>query len=343
MYRRKIIIIVLFIICLYILISDYSKKPNSSLEPEESESGFITNDKVIIAGIYRDGSKSWFIDEGLSASIESKNQGAYEYIFIDSKKNKDDYIQGITSIIDDGVDGVILCQPYEELSDEIAAMLNEADIPFVSTNVSMISTSGNLLAPVIGVEDYALGHMTGDWMANYTIKNGLIDTQNVGLILLKNEELPNMQLRLDGQYKRFKEMVPYFDEQQSFFVDFNGGTEDGFNQTMKTLYSHLDITYWLVMAGNDEGAIGAVRALEQLGLDSNAAVVSIGGTLAINEFKKEYSALKAASYYSSSKIGTESAIVLFDLINEPGKGFTETNFNAVLITKDNYQEFVENQ
>lgn len=343
MNRQKIIIVLLIIICVFILVSNYSSDDETTTNSEDENSQFVTSDKTIIAGIYRDGSKSWFIDEGLSASIESKALGAFEYIFIDGNESKEDYLQGIDSIIDEEVDGVILCQPYEELSDEIAKRLEEVDIPFVSTNVSMNGKDGKLLAPVIGVDDYALGHMTGDWMANYTIKNGLVDNETVGLIFLKNSELPNMQLRLEGQYERFKEMVPYFDDKQSFFVEYNGGTEDGLNQTLKILYNNLEVTYWLVMTGNDEGAIGAVRALEQLGMDSKAAVVSIGGTLAINEFKKEYSALKASSYYSSSKIGREAAKELFDLIENPMKEYDETYFNAVIITKDNYQEFVEDQ
>ena len=74
------------------------------------------------------------------------------------------------------------------------------------------------------------------------------------------------------------------------------------------------VAKWLVMASNDEGGIGAVRALEQLGLDKSSAVISIGGYLAKEEFKKEYSALKAASYYSASKIGSVSGESLMNKI-----------------------------
>ena len=47
---------------------------------------------------------------------------------------------------------------------------------------------------------------------------------------------------------------------------------------------------------NDEGALGATRALEQANLDKKAVVVGIGGYLAIDEYKKDYSAFMATAY-----------------------------------------------
>ncbi len=112
-------------------------------------------------------------------------------------------------------------------------------------------------------------------------------------------------------------------------------------KTKGVFINTLDITYWLVMASSDEGAIGAVRSLEQLGMDSSASVTSIGGSLAVSEFKREYSALKSSGYYSPSRIGRESAKELHDIITGKEQAIEETFFNAVLITKDNYQEYVE--
>lgn len=341
MTKIQFFVLISIVIMFALVLFMNSTSNNLQLDSTSISDSVITSDKIIIAGIYRDGSKSVYINEGLSALNESKKLGAYEFIYIDGNNNEQDYMQGIDSIIDEEVDGVILCQPYESLSDEITDKLTKANIPFVSTNTPIKNIKGQLMAPIIGVDDYALGHMTGDWMANYTIKNGLIDVETVGLMLLVNNTLPNMESRKEGQINRFMEMIPYYDENKIYNVSYNGSTEDSLDKTLHILMNHLDITYWLVLATSDEGALGAVRGLEQLGMDSNASVVSIGGSVTLSEFKREYSALKASSYFSSSKIGIESARALYELINNNNTEYKETYFNAVIITKENYQEFVE--
>ena len=69
------------------------------------------------------------------------------------------------------------------------------------------------------------------------------------------------------------------------------------------------------MAANEEGAVGGVRAFEQAGIDKTSYVIGLGGYLAKDEFKKDYSAMKAAAYFSSDAVGSTSAKVLMDFIN----------------------------
>jgi len=335
---KKIIILVLIAITIFLIV------PVDIFDNDESDKAFNMHSQMeerVIAGIYRDGTASWFIDEGLSAKKELMEVGISEFIFIDGKRNAQDYIKGVQAMVDEKVDGIILCQPYAEQFSYIVNLLDNAGIFYVSTNGTMRDYFGNQYAPSVGVDDYALGHMTGDWMANYTIKNGLTDTEKVGLVFISNTDLPNSDKRKEGQMNRFLEMVPYFDQTRIYNVSFDGTMEDSMIKTTNIFVNKLNISYWLVMSTNDEGAIGAVRSLEQLGMDSKAAVISIGGTLAVGEFKKEYSALKASGYYSSARIGKESAKQLFAKMKGEELDSIETLFNAVIITKDNYQEVVE--
>ena len=50
--------------------------------------------------------------------------------------------------------------------------------------------------------------------------------------------------------------------------------------------AHPEIKTWLVTGANEEGTIGAVRALESAGLDKNACVVGLGAYMAKDEFRK---------------------------------------------------------
>ena len=319
------------------LVGCLPKGDNEQLQ--ENTTGVLTqNNQVTIAGIYKDGSKGWFINEGLSAEEEVTRMGAEEFIYIDVKMDEDIYKQALASIIDEEVDGVIICIPDQSLSQMTMNILKEENIPVVATNDPIVGDRGQLLTPFVGVDDYALGDMTGDWMANYVIKNGLMLNEDVGVLILENNQQMNMKKRAVGQYERFIEMIPSFDENRIFRLDYNGETENAFNVAMDVFIEETNIKTWLVMTGNDEGAIGVVRSLEQLGLDQNASIVSIGGTLAIEEFNREYSALKASGYYSPEKIGKESAQVLMKYILHQEPMPKQQLFNAEIITKNNYQE-----
>lgn len=67
-------------------------------------------------------------------------------------------------------------------------------------------------------------------------------------------------------------------------------------------------------APNDEGAQGATRALEQAGKDKDAIVIGVGGYLAKDEFKKEYSCFKATAYIDPVLDGTIAANAAMDWI-----------------------------
>ena len=104
--------------------------------------------------------------------------------------------------------------------------------------------------------------------------------------------------------------------------------------------AHPEIKKWLVTGANEEGTIGAVRALESAGLDQDACVVGLGGYMAKDEWNDkgaEGTCMKAATYFSSDSVGAGSVEVLYDVI--AGKDVPmETAVPAVIVTPENYKE-----
>ncbi len=336
----KVIHYLMIAVCLFLLAGCYHPYTSDWEDRASGEETSIIDQEepIIIVGIYKDGSRGWFITEGLSAEKQAKELGAKSFIFIDAKMDNTTYLKALNAAVDEGADGVIICIVDQGMSEETVAFFKDYDIPVVATNDPIMDENGNHLTPFVGVDDYALGNMSGDWMANYAIKNGLSQQRDIGVLILENANVSQMEQRGLGQRDRFLEMIPDFNEEQLISLAYDGTIEDAFEKSMQLFGNHREVATWLVMTVNDEGAIGSVRALEQLGIDQNAAVVSIGGTLAIDEFRREYSALKAASYYSPEKIGAESVKILMDYIQNQKPMPKKQLFNAVIITKDNYQE-----
>lgn len=336
----KVIHYLMIAVCLFLLAGCYHPYTSEWEEGASKEGTSIIdpNEPMTIVGIYKDGSRGWFITEGLSAEKQAKELGAESFIFIDAKMDNDTYYKALNAAVDEGADGVILCIVDQAMSEETVAFFENYDIPVVATNDPIMDGDGNYLTPFVGVDDYALGNMTGDWMANYAIKNGLSQQEDIGVVILENSKVSQMEQRGLGQRERFLEMIPNMKKEQLISLEYDGTIEDAFEESMQLFGNNRKVSTWLVMTVNDEGAIGSVRALEQLGIDQNAAVVSIGGTLAVDEFRREYSALKAASYYSPEKIGAQSVQILMDYLEHQEPMPQKQLFNAVIITKDNYQE-----
>lgn len=77
------------------------------------------------------------------------------------------------------------------------------------------------------------------------------------------------------------------------------------------------------MAGNCEGASGACRALEAAGLDKDACVVGAGAYMAKDEFKKDFSCMKAAAYFSTAEAGKQEGLAAMEYLKNGTEIFGE--------------------
>ena len=101
-----------------------------------------------------------------------------------------------------------------------------------------------------------------------------------------------------------------------FKADYDGTTDKGNTAATAVITAHPEIKKWLVTGANEEGCVGAARALESAGLDADACVVGLGAYMAKDEFKKEGgSCMKASAYFSADSVGAGSVNVLMDIIN----------------------------
>lgn len=103
-------------------------------------------------------------------------------------------------------------------------------------------------------------------------------------------------------------------------------------------FNVLELKKWVVTGANEEGTVGAVRALEDAGLDADSWVMGIGGYLAPDEFEKG-SCMKAATYFSDVAIGAASVEMLMDHINNGTEMPMSTAVPAEVMTPDNYKDF----
>lgn len=289
----------------------------------------------VIYGIYKAGDQTWFIDEGDAAKAAAEAAG-YTFTFVDAKMSPEEYLKAIDNAIANKAAGIVTCIPDQTMSQAVIDKLAEAKIPVVAAD-DALEVDGKKLAPWVGINAYKIGEANGDWLANYANTNKLTGP-DVGMLLMTMDTVSSCVPRAEGEYDKFTAMCPEFDKARIFRADYDGTTDKGNVAAAAVITAHPEIKTWLVTGANEEGCVGAARALESAGLDKNACVVGLGGYMAKDEFKKEGgSCVKASAYFSAESVGAGSVEVLIDMINGKTPAM-ETAVDAVVVTPENYKE-----
>lgn len=295
------------------------------------------DEKLVVYGIYKAGDQTWFIDEGAAAQKAVEAAGG-EFIYVDAKMSPEEYLKAIDNAIANKASGVVTCIPDQTMSQAVIDKLSEANIPVVAADDALQDASGTKLAPWVGINAYVIGEANGEWLANYAKENNLAADPEAGLLIMTMDTVSSCVPRAEGEYDKFTELCPEFDTSKIFKADYDGTTDKGNTAATAVITAHPEIKKWLVTGANEEGCVGAARALESAGLDADACVVGLGAYMAKDEFKKEGgSCMKASAYFSADAVGAGSVNVLLDMI--AGKEVPmETAVDAIVVTPETYQE-----
>ena len=297
----------------------------------------VAESKGMIYGIYKAGDQTWFIDEGAAAEAAAKEAG-YDFTFVDAKMSPEEYLRAIDNAIANNAAGVVTCIPDQTMSQAAVDKLVEAGIPVVAADDALQTTDGTKIAPWVGINAYVIGEANGAWIAEYAKANNLVDDPECALLIMTMDTVSSCVPRAEGEYDKFTELCPEFDTAKIFKADYDGTTDKGNTASAAVFTAHPEITKWLVTGANEEGTIGALRALESAGLDGESCVVGLGAYMAKDEWKKDgESAMKASAYFSSNSVGAGSIEVLLQIID--GQEVTmETAVDAIVVTPETYVE-----
>ena len=265
-----------------------------------------------IYGIYKAGDQTWFIDEGAAAQKAVEAAGG-TFTFVDAKMSPEECLKAIDNAIANHADGIVICVPDQTMSQSVVDKCSEAGIEVVAADDALQDADGNKIAPWVGINAYIIGEANGEWIANYAIENDLVDKEDTGLLIMTMDTVSSCVPRAEGEVAKWKELCPDFDENRIFFADYDGTTDKGNTAAAAVFTAHPEIKTWLVTGANEEGTIGACRALESAGLDADACVVGLGAYMAKDEWNNkgaDGTCMKAAAYFSSESVGEGSIEVL---------------------------------
>ncbi|GKX28572.1 hypothetical protein SH1V18_10520 [Vallitalea longa] len=335
-----------------------SKPADESTETKgDAKSQVQENDKsdnqggrdIVIAGIYKDLSQVWFQGTSSNAKAKAVEMGAKDMLLIDAKMDADTYLNALDNIIAQEVDGLIVCVPDQKLSSITVEKCEAAGIPVIADDDGLIDEEGVHIAPALELDAYKVGRQQGEWMVNHVKDNDLIkDADKTGYLVMEMTTVSSTLPRSKGAADVWDESEMGLPEKNVIHGDYLGSTEEAFTIASAIITANPQIETWFATAPNDEGAAGVTRALEQAGLDENAVVSGLGGYLAKDEWKKDYSAFKSSGYFCSKEDGETVAEAMMNHIQngedifaeykKDGEKYPVYPLGAIMVTKDDYKE-----
>lgn len=313
-----------------------------------AEEGFV------VAYVCKDLSQEWFIVEADAIDTYCREMGASDVIFVDCEYDEEKYIDGVQNMVGQGVDLLIVCPPDQNLSQRTVEMCSDAGIPVIAVDDPLADENGILIAPAVQLSAYNVGVSMGEWLANYCTENDYASkVDETAVLCLAADTVSSCVPRTDGQIDSFQAAFPALAD-KVIRADYESTTDSGYDVMAANISGHPEVKYWCVMAVNDEGALGAVRALEAAGIDGDAVVVGCGAYHFDDEiFTKPETCFKAASYFSSIEAGTLVATEAMNYLKdnttglcqdavEEGQTFGRKYFAGTCVDVTNYIEVMGN-
>ena len=306
---------------------------------DSTETTEASGESGVVYGIYKAGDQTWFIDEGAAAQAAVEANGD-SFTYVDAKMSPEEYLKAIDNAIANNAKGIVTCIPDQTMSQAVVEKCEAAGIPIVAADDALQDNDGNKIAPWVGINAYVIGQANGDWLADYAKENNLVTDKECGLLIMTMDTVSSCVPRAEGEYDNFTAACPDFDESRIFKADYDGTTEKGNTAAAAIFTAHPEIKKWLVTGANEEGTIGACRALESAGLDKDACVVGLGAYMAKDEWNNkgaDGTCMKAAAYFSSDSVGKGSVDVLYKIIAGEDVEM-ETAVDAEVVTPETYKD-----
>ncbi len=307
-------------------------------------------EKIKIGYVCKDLSQTWFIQvtDNLKAYAEANNA---EVILADAAMDPEKYLTAVDNMISQKVDVLIVCPPDQKLSQSTVDRCNEAGIKVFADADGLIDKKGKHIAPALELDAYVVGESQGEWMGNYVVSNNLSNDDASMYLCLTMETVSSCLPRSEGAYDKFRKVAPDFSEDKIIKADYDGTSELAYDVVAATVTANPQITKWVITAPNEEGAQGATRALEASGVDADSCVAGLGGYLAKDEFKKDFSCFKASGYFMASEDGQvigeaavnwakdDSAVPFHEYIKD-GEEYGVYPLGATMVTADDYEKIM---
>ena len=298
--------------------------------------------KIKIGFLVKMPEESWFQNEWKFAQRAADKYG-FDLVKIGATDGEK-VLSAIDNLAAQGAQGFVICTPDVRLGPAIAAKARAAGMKLYSVDDQFKGSDGKFMdVPYMGISARKIGESVGKALYDEFKKRNW-DIAETAACAVTFEELDTAKERTEGALSALT--AAGFPADKIYkTAEKTTDTEGSFNAASTLLTQHPEVKRWLVFSMNDEGVMGAVRAMEGRGFNADTVIgIGIGGSTCMVEFEKATpSGFYATCLISPLRHGYETTENLYKWIKDGVEPPKDTRTEGFIITRDNYKQVMKEQ
>lgn len=273
--------------------------------------GASAADAVKFGYINKMGDHPWFVSEVKGAKDKAGTLGA-DLLVQDVQFNADLTITAMDTMIGDGVKGIAIVVPDKGLGPVVAEKAKAAGIPLVAVDDDIYFQDGTMV-PYVGMNAKNIGTAVGKELARIYKEEGW-DKQEVRIASIEDRKADTCMQRNQGAEEAFLAAVPEFSKDNIVRVAYDNTMVNSIDVMTTTLTAYPQVTHWIFYSCNDDGVLGAARALENSGYKPEQGLgIGIDGSRACDAFGAgKPSGFRGTMWLNSESHGATAIALLYD-------------------------------
>lgn len=291
---------------------------------------------IKIGFINKMGDHPWFVAEVAGAKAKAEELGA-SFVSQDVQFDANLTITTLDTMIGDGVDGIAIVVPDKALGPIVAAKAKEAGIPLIAVDDDITFEDGSPV-PYVGMNAKNIGMAVGTQLAAIYNAEGWAD-KNVRVVSIEDRKADTCMQRNMGAEEAFLAGVPGFDPANIIRVAYDNTMVNSIDVMTTTLTGNPEVTNWVFYSCNDDGVLGAARAMENAGYTADQGLgIGIDGSRACDAFGGGTpSAFRGTMWLNSANHGRDAVAALVASIKDGTELPLATYSDPEFINAENFE------
>jgi L-arabinose transport system substrate-binding protein len=253
-------------------------------------------------------------------------------------------LSAIDNLASQNAQGFVICTPDVRLGPAIMAKAQSYSMKVISVDDQFVGADGKFMnVPYMGISARAIGETVGKALYDeFKKRNWKLDETAACAVTF--DELNTVKERTDGATAAlitagFPADRIYRSPEKT--TDIPGA----FDAAGILLTQHPEVKRWLIFSVNDEGVMGAVRAMEGRGFNADTVIaVGIGGSTCLVECEKPTpTGFFATVLISPLRHGYETTELLYKWIKDGTPPPKDTRTAGILVTRQTYKQVMKEQ
>ena len=282
----------------------------------------------------------YFVQEADGAKAEAKRLGV-DLDVVDSARENTQVISLTQTMITSGVQGLAIVPGNTDIGPRVASATKRADVALIASDSPLKAADGTPV-PFVGLNNEQSGVQVGEIVARIFKEEGwsAADTYYA------NVEVPLQAclLRTNAAVDTFRKASPDFSADHVVKVPYDGAATKANDSMRATITAHPEAKHWLITSCNDDGVVGALRALQNKRFAVGDVIgVGLGGNLACSAFTTPYvkDGMRATTWNDPAMIGSTVVKRLYEQVVEKKQVPGETFVRTPEVNADSYADEID--